>query len=145
LIPQEHRIVIPEAPSRDDYAAILMGLVEHNRNHAGRAVPGPVAVLIKDDDGTTVGGLWGSTGFDWLQIELLFIPFALRGQAIGRSLIREAERIAIARGCCGVWLDTFSFQAKAFYKALGYATFATLADHPRGEARYFMSKALPPT
>ena len=86
----------------------------------------------------------GRTSFDWLQIELLFVPAALRGQAIGRGLMAEAERIAVTRGCHGAWLDTFSFQARGFYEALGYELLATLPDHPRGEARHFLRKLLPP-
>jgi ribosomal protein S18 acetylase RimI-like enzyme len=50
--------------------------------------------------------------------------------------------IAAARGCIGVWLDTYAFQARGFYEKLGYEVFGTLADHPRGGGRFFMRKLL---
>ncbi|HEX8419379.1 MAG TPA: GNAT family N-acetyltransferase [Sphingomonas sp.] len=144
MIESHPRLIVPDVPRAEDYDAILAGLAAHNRDHAGRAIAGPLAVLIVEADGATIGGLWGRTSFDWLQIELLFVPGALRGQAIGRGLMAEAERIAVTRGCCGAWLDTFSFQARGFYEALNYEVLATLPDHPRGEARHFLRKLLPP-
>jgi hypothetical protein len=58
--------------------------------------------------------------------------------------MRRAEAVAAARGCVGVWLDTFSFQARPFYERLGYSVFGTLEDNPRGGARFFMQKRLVP-
>jgi hypothetical protein len=52
----------------------------------------------------------------------------------------EAEVFARQRGLLGVWLDTFSFQARPFYEKLGFSVFGTLHDHPAGGARYFMQK-----
>ncbi|MDB5536981.1 MAG: Acetyltransferase family protein, partial [Devosia sp.] len=42
----------------------------------------------------------------------------------------------------GIWLDTFSFQARPFYEKLGYSVFGTIPDYPPGGARYFLSKTL---
>jgi hypothetical protein len=54
--------------------------------------------------------------------------------------MRAAEAVAIERGCIGVWLDTFAFQARPFYERLGYSVFGELRDHPRNSARYFLMK-----
>lgn len=43
-------------------------------------------------------------------------------------MLLQAEQEAIARGCRGAWLDTYSFQARGFYERLGYAVFGIL-DH----------------
>jgi GNAT superfamily N-acetyltransferase len=56
--------------------------------------------------------------------------------------MRRAEEIALDRGCIGVWLDTFAFQARGFYEKLGYSLFGQLDDHPRESARYFLKKRL---
>ena len=50
-----------------------------------------------------------------------------------------AEAEAIRLGCVGVWLDTFSFQARGFYEKLGYTLFGTIDDYPPGESRFFLS------
>ncbi|HEY5801084.1 MAG TPA: GNAT family N-acetyltransferase, partial [Burkholderiaceae bacterium] len=88
------------------------------------------------------GGLWGMTGFGWLFVQLLSVPDDLRGQGVGRELMAMAEAEAKARGCSGVWLDTFEFQARGFYEKLGYQQFGEIAEYPPGYARYFLKKTL---
>lgn len=100
----------------------------------------PVAVLLKDEAGTTVGGLWGKTGYGWLFVEFLVVPESLRGRNLGAALMGEAEQIARERGCVGSWLTTFAFQARGFYEKLGYSAFARLEDSPAGNARIFLQK-----
>jgi GNAT superfamily N-acetyltransferase len=73
---------------------------------------------------------------------MLFVPEGLRGQGLGTSLIRQAEEIARARNCSGVWLDTFDFQALPFYQKLGYTIFGELKDHPRGISQYWLQRRL---
>jgi len=41
-----------------------------------------------------------------------------------------------------VWLETFSFQAPAFYEKYGYTIYAVLEDHPPGHKHYSMKKML---
>src|SRR6185369_8922717 len=101
-----------------------------------------IVVTVQDDSGDTIGGLWGRTAYDWLFVELLFVPESLRGQGVGTDLMRRAEQEAVARKCHSAWLDTFEFQARGFYERLGYRCFAQLGDYPVGSSRYFMSKVL---
>lgn len=100
-------------------------------------------ILLRDRAaGSTIGGLWGRSVYDWLYVELLAVPEDLRGQGVGSTLMRQAETIAIERGCVGVWLDTYGFQARGFYEKLGYEVFGVLDDHPRGSQRFFLRKLL---
>jgi GNAT superfamily N-acetyltransferase len=80
--------------------------------------------------------------YDWLFIELLFVPESLRRRGVGTELMQRAETEAVARGCHSAWLDTFEFQSRGFYERLGYALFGELRDYPNGSARYFLKKAL---
>lgn len=133
-------LIVAEAPTPEDRAAIAAPLVAYNRAQARETLREPLAILIKDDAGATVGGLWATIAFDWLVIELLVVPEALRGRDLGTEILVRAEESARARGCVGAWFDTFSFQARGFYEKQGYAVIGEIPDHPVGGARYFMSK-----
>lgn len=122
-----------------DRDVVLSGLLAFIRERAG--VSGtPLAVLVRDHAGAVVGGLTGRTSADWLFVELLWLPEALRGSGLGTRLMAEAEAEARRRGCIGAHLDTYDFQAPGFYRKLGYEVFGSIGDHPRGHARFWMRK-----
>lgn len=136
------RITVPEHPSEADRKAVGIPLQAYNLSRGGDPRIRPVAVLLTDDDGKHVGGLWGKTIYDWLFIEWLAVPEEYRGQAFGSALMQEAENIARANGCIGIWLDTIEFQARGFYEKLGFEVFGTLEDHPVGQSRFFLRKRI---
>lgn len=121
----------------EERQALSEGLRAYNDAAAGPGRFQPLGLLLPGS-----GGLWGQTGRGWLFVELLGIPEALRGAGLGARLLREAERIAAARGCIGAHLDTCSFQAPVFYEKLGYTRFGTVPDHPRGHARHLYARRL---
>lgn len=135
-------LVVPETPDRADHDIIYARLVEFEADKAGPPEILPLAVLLKDEVGTTIGGLWGTSVFRWLVVSLVFIPERCRGDGFGTKIMAEAERIAKERGCIGIWLDTYSFQAPAFYERLGFERFGAVDDHPPGRSRIFMRKRL---
>ena len=137
-------ITVSETPTAAERDAILAPLTAHNTAQIGPTSFKPLAILLKDESGEIIGGLYGRTGFDWLFVELLAIPERLRGQDIGTELMQRAEAFAREQDCVGVRLDTFSFQAPGFYQKLGYEIFGEINDHPRGAQRLFLRKYLPP-
>lgn len=120
--------------------AILDRLIDFNASRAAPSEAAPLCIAVLDDKGTPQGGLYGTTLYDWLAIELLFVPEAMRGSGLGTQLIAKAEDEARGRGCIGAWLNTFDFQARGFYERLGYQVAGAIPDHPRGGTRYFMMK-----
>ena len=134
------RITIPEDPSDADRHAVLAPLRAYNVGQAGDARIRPVALLLIDENGDRVGGLWGKCSYNWLFVELLAVPEEHRGAAFGKALMDGAEQIARANACVGIWLDTYEFQARGFYEKLGYQLFGTLDDHPIGHKRFFLQK-----
>lgn len=89
-----------------------------------------------------LGGLWGSTNWGYLNVNLLAVKESLRGQGYGTKLMQRAEDLSRQRGCHSAFLNTFSFQAPDFYERLGYRVFGQLPDFPPGHKRIFMSKKL---
>ena len=119
------------------------GLTEHARA-AGMApfVKQALTVALRDDQGRLIGGLVGETMWGWLFVKLLWVTKECRGSGHGRALLGRAEREALDRGCHGIHLDTFDFQARGFYERLGYRVFGEIPDYPRDHARFYVSKVL---
>ena len=136
------QLIVTDAPEPADDEAIVKGIVQFNTGAVGPSGGRPLAVLIRNAEGVTIGGLWGRTGYEWLFVQLLVVPEELRGTGIGRDVMARAETEARARGCRGIWLDTFSFQARGFYEKQGFTVFGQLDDYPAGHQRFFLQKRL---
>jgi GNAT superfamily N-acetyltransferase len=133
---------LSDTTSEDTRQAILAPLRAYNQSKTGPLDHRGLAIELRDEQGATIGGLWGGTSFGWLFIQLLAVPETLRGQGVGRALMAQAEAEAASRGCHAVWLDTFEFQARGFYERLGYTCFGQLENFPTGFARFFMQKSI---
>jgi GNAT superfamily N-acetyltransferase len=121
-------------------------LSRYNLEQIGYRDGRALAVLVADPkDGEILGGLFGHTSLGLFFIDLVALPKSLRGQGIGRRVLRTAEEEAVRRGCKSAVLYTISFQAPGFYARLGYREFGRVECDPPGTARVFMSKSLVPT
>lgn len=138
------KITMTDAPEDDALRAITRSITRFNEVGSGRPNDfRPLAIFLSEgENDETVGGLWGWTSFSFLHVDVLFVPESLRGTGLGSRLMQMAEREAIRRGCGGVWLDTFSFQAREFYEKLGYEVFGSIENYPPGHSRFFLKKAL---
>lgn len=96
----------------------------------------PVALEARRGE-AFAGGLSGAIGFGWLRVHRLAVAPEARGQGIGTRLLRRAEAIARERGALGVQLDTFAFQAPAFYERLGYVQVGLMPGRVPAEARHY--------
>lgn len=132
-------ILHPDAAVRE---AILAPLRAHNDAAAGPTERHEVALVVRDDAGAIIGGLWGATGYRWMFVQYLALPPDARGKGQGRALMLAAEQEARRLGCIGVWLDTYSFQARGFYEKLGYRAFGQIDDYPPGASRFFLAKRI---
>ena len=137
-----HSITYTDEGRAEDRDAIAAALDNYNRHNAPPPNLQALGLLLKSADGATVGGLWGRSIYEWLFVELLFVPESLRGVGLGTQLMEQAQEIARQRHCTGIWLDTFAFQALDFYKKLGFTVFGELEDHPRGISQYWLQKRL---
>jgi GNAT superfamily N-acetyltransferase len=138
----EIQIEYVENPDEGAYGVIGRGLRSFNEQQAGKNNRQSLCFVLRDAQQTMVGGLIGATYWNWLYIEVFWIPEDLRGRGFGDRLIALAEEEARKRGATHAYLDTFSFQAPGFYKKHGYAVFGELQDFPPGHQRYFFTKQL---
>ncbi|HEY9636555.1 MAG TPA: GNAT family N-acetyltransferase [Coleofasciculaceae cyanobacterium] len=89
-----------------------------------------MTLFLRDSDENLLGGLIGSTYWQWLYIDIFWVHESCRGEGDGDSLLAAAEQEAVRRGCRYAHLDTFSFQAPEFYQKRGYVIFGELPDFP---------------
>ena len=102
----------------------------------------PLSIISRDEDDQPIAGLKGTSVWDWLFIDLLWVADDYRGQGYGTALLKAAEEEAERRGCHAVYLWTHNWQGKDFYPKLGYKEFAALPDFPIGSTRIGFMKSL---
>ena len=117
-------------------------LREYNHSHREASQSVPIGVFLEDRSGQKLAGLTGETFGNWLCIQYLFVSEQLRGQGIGSKLLAAAESEALQRGCRYAFVDTFSFQAPAFYENHGYREVFTLENYPYTGKRHYYTKEL---
>jgi RimJ/RimL family protein N-acetyltransferase len=139
---QNLRITPEPQASPEDTAVIRDGLARFNVARTQHTYYSPLAIFLRDDRGAVLGGALGDVWGGWLELTFLWVAEPVRGQGYGKRLLQAAEEEARTQGCRGVFLSTFSFQAKPFYERLGYEVFGKLPDNPAGHALYFMKKSL---
>lgn len=118
------------------------GLIGFNRKTAGPFNFSRVVLSARGATGRIVGGLILQSYWRESYIELLWLSDRARGQGLGRKLIQEAERRARRRGSRLIHLNTYSFQAPAFYEKMGYRRCGAMSGSPKGARRYFYVKRL---
>lgn len=98
--------------------------------------------------GKVAGGAIGRTWGECCELQQLWVDRAHRRQGLGSEIVRRFEAAARERGCTTIYLETFSFQAPALYRSLGYEVGLELRGFPQDIAKYVMVKrtgTLPPS
>ena len=114
----------------------------YNRSKREVAESEPLNLYVEDEHGEIMAGLVAETFGNWLEIEYLFVKEDLRGQGIGSQLLQQAESEAKKRNCRFAFVNTYQFQAPAFYQKYGYKEVFTLKDYPYTGQRYYYQKDL---
>ena len=114
----------------------------YNRSKRESSESEPLNLYVEDDSGELVAGLVAETFGNWLEIEYLFVKEDLRGQGIGSQLLQQAECEAKKRNCRFAFVNTYQFQAPAFYQKQGYKEVFTLKDYPCTGQRHYYQKDL---
>ncbi|MGH3145093.1 MAG: GNAT family N-acetyltransferase [Rubrobacter sp.] len=130
----------PHAGERDA-AFIREALALHNVAATGDAYHSPLAIFMRDERGAILGGALGHVWGGWLDLDALWVAEPSRGQGYGKKLLEAAEAEARAQGCRGVYLTTFSFQARPFYERCGYEVVADVPDYPAGHTFHVLKKS----
>ena len=125
-----------------DRADIFQELLAYNLARIEDRNLRDLGIYQEDAAGRKLAGLVGETHGNWLTVEYLWVSEVLRGRGVGRSLLKQAEAEAKKRGCRYAFLNTFHFQAPAFYEKLGYREVFALENYPLTGQRHYLTKEL---
>ncbi|MEM6586531.1 MAG: GNAT family N-acetyltransferase [Pseudomonadota bacterium] len=131
-----------DSPSDEDSARALEILRTFTRASVPTLDNHDYALLLKDDTGALQGGLIAQSRWGSFYIDILAVSDALRGLGWGTRLMQKAEAEARNRQCHHMWLDTYAFQAKAFYERHGFSVFGQIDGPQPYYPHYFMMKRL---
>ena len=113
-----------------------------DEQHITYKLDGSIQIGI-EEDGKLVAGLDACmTAFKILYVSTVFVDAAYRRKGYGTRLIQEMERRAKELGANTIRLDTFSWQGKAFYEALGYQVVGYYENTTDGYEEYFFLKRI---
>ena len=118
-------------------------LEDYDKEYTKNDLEGAIRIGIKDDNGNIIAGLDAVvTTFKILYVSTLFVDEKYRRQGIGKQLIKEMELRAKKLGVNTIRLDTFDWQGKDFYKAVGYELVGNYSNIEDGYAEYFFLKRI---
>lgn len=97
---------------------------------------------VRDETGSIIGGVTCTLFWKHMHIDFLWVEETKRKEGLGTKLLAQAENFAKQKGVRLIKLDSFSFQAPAFYEKHGYTVFGKVEDHPVGHTQYYLIKRL---
>jgi len=123
--------------------ALWRRLREFNYGIVGKYPQGQnVWLNAKDNAGNVLGGFRGEVYFNWLFVNILFVEDSQRRQGIGTRLLAEGEAQATTLGARRARLETFDWQAPAFYEKHGYRELIKLPGYYLDHSLSLMVKEL---
>lgn len=138
----EYVISIEEEADQDDLKALQSLLRDYNNAAGGESHAKALRIFVHNREGTLVGGLTGWSYWGWLHVDTLVLHESLRRSGHGSKLMAMAEAEARQRGCGGIYLETFSFQALPFYEKHGFSVFGEVERFSGEHKLYFLKKRL---
>ena len=128
--------------NEDQVEDIEARLSAFDENYITYKMDGCIRIGV-EDDGRLIAGLDACiTAFRILYVSTVFVDETYRRKGIGARMIREMEKRALAMGVNTVRLDTFNWQGKAFYEALGYQCAGHYKNAEDGYSEYFFVKRI---
>ena len=103
---------------------------------------GTIQIGIKEN-GKLIAGLDACmTAFKILYVSTVFVEEPYRRKGYGSKLMQEMENRARKLGANIIRLDTFNWQGKEFYNAIGYEMVGSYENKLEGYSEHFFLKRL---
>ena len=102
----------------------------------------PVRLDVRDQDDHLVAGIRAYVFLYWMHTDVLWVAQEQPGRGLGSRLLGMAEAQGKALGARNVKLETFEWQARAFYIKQGYTEYGRIDDYVAGQYMAHMKKPL---
>ncbi len=103
---------------------------------------GDVEIGIMDEGQLVAGLLATMTVYKIMYVSSVFVKEEYRRKGLGTLLMREMEKRAKDLGANMIRLDTFEWQGRGFYEALGYEQVGQYTNDEDGFSEYFFLKRI---
>ena len=117
-------------------------IYEHNSSKLNKGDGQVFSRIVRDENKNIVAGIGGWTWAGICEITQLWVDERVRKNGIGKMLLEAAEAEAKNRGCHGILVRSYSFQAPDFYQKHGYTIEHIINDFPIGHSYYFLTKGI---
>ena len=134
-------VTITHAPDPADNAVISRGLFSEYAALVGEP-DRDFSVFLKEESGKVIGGVQASLDTEQIYIKALWVDEAYRHQGYGKQLLIAAEQEGLQQGCHLSVVETWDFQAEAFYVKNGYARIGEIKNYWKSHAMIFLRKTL---
>ena len=129
---------IENNPAASDDKVIRNGIVDFNAQII-KEKSSHFSVFAKDGDQIIGGALiWEHS--DALYIDVLWCNEQYRKQGIGTKIITMIDDVAKNKRLPKIFVDTYEFQAQAFYEKHGFYCIGTIPKYLKDYDRIFMRK-----
>lgn len=130
--------VIDSSPRDSDDKIIRDGIVNFNGQILNETAT-HFSIFAKDGIQVIGGALiWEHS--DALYIDVLWCDENYRKKGVGTKIINIIDDIAINKRISKIFVDTYTFQAEAFYLKHGFYCVGTIPEYLLGHDRIFMRK-----
>ncbi len=140
-----NQITISENATREEMGWLQEQLDHYRSEQTQGAYDQPgveINLVIKDREGSVVGGVSASTVLGVMHLEVLWVADELRKLGFGRDLVLGAEKLGYDQGCISAQTMTFSFQAPGFYQKIGYKLLGVYDGYAFGITESVLRKRL---
>lgn len=117
-------------------------LEEYDRKHIQFKLEGNVSIGIYENSQLIAGADACMTAFHILYVSTVYVAETYRRRGIGKKVMNEVERRAKLLGANMIRLDTFDWQGKEFYEALGYENVGSYENKEDRFSEFFFVKRL---
>ncbi len=117
-------------------------LDEYDEKYIGKKMEGQIRIGMEENGEIFAGLSACMTAYRILYVSTVFVEESYRGKGYGKKLILEMEKRAKIMGADTIRLDTFNWQGREFYEALGYELVGSYANEEDGYSEYFFLKRI---